>query len=272
MSLNVCFQDPWAPLTGGVVQPFEPLDHHQTRIAAIVAAIATEDPHVFLGQEFDNLGAQDRCIDLLKGKGYSYFLRDLGSNDPLRNHSGLFVASKVPFQHVELISYPDEDRSGLAKWSNQGALTISLSLQDGILNIINTHLNYGEGEKNQEARNRQLSRHIAPLLQQKNTILVGDLNFSTALVPLDKVGLSGYFNAIENETTCTDAGKHTLRGKSLMPNNRPCTECKEQIDGLIYNSKEIALSEVHIKPLTAHEQLLSDHYATVATVSLQKMP
>ena len=275
MSLNACLQDPWSPLTGGVVQPFEPfepLGHHPTRIAAIVAAIATEDPHVFLGQEFDSLGAQDRCIDLLKEKGYSYFLRDLGSNDPLRNHSGLFVASKIPFQCVELISYPDEDRSGLAKWSNQGALTISVALQDGILHIINTHLKYGKGEKNQEARNRQLNRHIAPLLRQKNTVLVGDLNFSTALVPLDQLGLSGYFNAIENNVTCTDAGKHTLRGKSLTPDNRPCTDCKERIDGLIYNPKEIKLSDVIVKPLTVNGQLLSDHYATLATVSLQKMP
>lgn len=268
MSLNTCFQDPWSPLTGGVVPPFEPVGDCASRVAAVVNAIAQENPVVYMGQEFENLGAQDECIRLMQQKGFRYFLRDLGSNDPVRNNSGLFVASKVPLQNVEFVPYPAEDRAGLAKWSGQGALTCTISAQGRNLRLINVHLNYGEGQENQEARNRQLTRHIVPLLNRGNAALFGDLNFDTASVERVASGLLGFVNALEGQVTCTDAGKHALRGKSMNPNGHPCTDCEERIDGLIYNPHQMQVLASEVKPLVLGNQLLSDHYATIATLQI----
>lgn len=270
ISLNACFQDPWSPLTGGVVTPFELVANSASRIAAVVNALAEEDPTIYLGQEFDNLGAQDECIRLMRQKGFSYFLRDLGSNDPIRNHSGLFIASKVPLQNIEFIPYPSETQAGLAKWSNQGALTFTVSLQGKNVRFVNVHLNYGEGEENQNARNRQLTRHVIPLLNRGPSVLLGDLNFDTAQVDRELSGLRGFTNALEGMVTCTDEGKHTLRGKDRRPDGRLCTDCQEQIDGLVYDPNQVQVLNCRVKPLKLDAQLLSDHYATIATVQAQE--
>ena len=269
MSLNACFQDPWSPLTGGVVPPFEPVAKSMSRISAVVDAIAKENPVVYLGQEFENLGAQDECIRLMRQKGFHYFLRDLGSNDSIRNNSGLFVASKAPLTNVQFVPYPLEDRAGLAKWSGQGALTFTVSVQGKDLRLVNVHLNYGEGPENQNARNRQLTRHVVPILNQGNSALFGDLNFNTALVDRAASGLLGYVNELEGKVTCTDAGKHALRGKNLTVDGKPCTDCEEKIDGLIYNPNQIQVLDSKIQPLLFNEQLLSDHFATVATLNIR---
>ena len=269
VSLNACFQDPWSPFTGGVVPPLEPVSDHATRVAAVVNAIAQENPVVYMGQEFDSLAAQDESIRLMQEKGFRYFLRDLGSNDPVRNHSGLFVASKVPLENVEFVPYPLEDRAGLAKWSGQGALTFTIRVQEQELRLINVHLNYGQSKEDQEARNRQLKRHVVPLLERGDAVLFVDFNFNTALVDPAVSGLSGFTNALEGRVTCTDAGKHALRGKSLNPGGKPCTDCEERIDGLVYNPNRIEVLGCEVKPLVIGEKMGTDHYLTSATVQIR---
>lgn len=268
MSLNACFQDPWSPLTGGVDPPLERFVDCESRVAAVSEAVEEENPTVCLGQEFENLGAQSKCIQLLRQKGFRYFLRDLGSNDAVRNNSGLFVASKVPLQNVEFVPYPAADRAGLAKWSGQGALTFTVSVQGRDMRFINVHLNYGEGPENQNARNRQLKNHVVPLLERGNAAIFGDLNFNTAAVDRAGSGLQGLVNAIEGQITCTDAGKHALRGKSMTPNGQPCADCEERIDGLIYRPGEMEVVNVIVKPLIRGGKLVSDHFATIATLQL----
>ena len=263
LSLNACLQDPWSPLTGGVVPPLEPVADCASRTLGIVNAIAKEDPIVCMGQEFESLAAQDECIRLMQQKGFAYFLRDLGSNDPICNNSGLFVASKVPLENIEFTPYPSEDREGLAKWSNQGALTFTVSVKGKDLRFVNVHLNYGEGQKNQDARNRQLKRHVIPLLNKEPSVVLGDLNFSTDQVSGKSSGLSGLTNALEGRVTCTDEGKHALRGKKKNPT---CSDCQEKIDGLLYDPGKIQVLNFEVKPLKLKGQLLSDHYATIATV------
>lgn len=266
MSLNACFQDPWSPLTGGVVTPFEPVADFPSRIAAVVDAITTENPDVFLGQEFENLDTQNKCIQLMQKKGYRYFLRDLGSNHPVCNNSGLFVASKIPLKDIKFVPYPPEARTGLAKWSAQGTLMITVCLNGKDIRLINVHLNYGRSEENQEGRNRQLKNYVVPLLKKGNAALFGDLNFNTASVDAKITGLVGFTNAMEGQVTCTDEGKHTLRGKSMTPRGKRCGGCEEQIDGLIYNKDKIQVLESHIKQLRRGGQLLSDHSAIIATI------
>jgi hypothetical protein len=129
-------------------------------------------------------------------------------------------------------------------------------------------LNYGDSEENQKARNRQLKRHVIPLLQRGPSVLFGDLNFDTSKVSKAASGLQGFTNALEDLPTCTDEGKHTLRGKNRNPGGKPCAECKESIDGLIYDPKRVSVSNCVVKPLCRNHQLLSDHFATVATIGL----
>lgn len=260
MSLNAAFQDPWAPLTAGVVPPLEPVARCMSRVAAVAEAIGQEDPDVYLGQEFENLGAQDECIRQLRQKGFHYFVRDLGSSEPIRNSSGLFVASKVPLHNIEFAAYPSEDRVGLAKWSSQGALTFTVALGEQNLRLVNVHLNYGDGEENQAARNRQLKRHVVPLLQRGNAALFGDLNFDTASVEPEASGLTGFVNALEGEVTCTNRGKETLRGAPA--------DGEQSIDGLIYDPKQIQVINSCAKQLMRGNLLLSDHYATVAVLKI----
>lgn len=269
ISINTCFQYPYSPCTGGVVSPFERVAHCASRIEALVNAVADENPDVLMGQEFESLSAQDESIRLLKEKGFQYFLRDFGSTDPIRNRSGLFVASKVRLENIQFVLFPTEDKAGLlSKMSGLGALAFTVKDGNGRdIRLVNTHLNYG-GSENQWARSAQLTKHVMPLLQGHNAALFGDLNFDTASVPKKESGLAGFVNALEGQVTCTDEGKHILRGKSQTPDGKPCTDCEEKIDGLIYNPDQIQVTEWVSKPLRLHTQLLSDHYATIATLQL----
>lgn len=252
MSLNACFQDPWAPFTGGVVAPFEPVPDFQTRIDAVVNAIASQDPDLFLGQEFDSIGAQNEAVRLLSQRGFCYFLRDLGSSDPFRNHSGLFVASKIPLNRVEFHPYRLEDRSGLAKMASQGALTFTTDVGGKEIRWVNVHLNYGDALEDQNARNRQLSRYAIPLLKESSSILLGDLNFDTSKVDRAVSGLLGLVNSFEGETTCANLEKRQLRGAREV--------WEDSIDGLIYDPSRIQVLARRVLPLPR----LSDHFAITA--------
>jgi endonuclease/exonuclease/phosphatase family metal-dependent hydrolase len=265
LSLNACFQDPWSPLTGGVRTPFERMAPGGDRLSMLAYKIAKQRPTVFLGQEFDNLGAQDAFIHQMKEYGFRYFLRDVGPT--LGNHSGLFVASKVPMKNVKFVPYPLQDRAGLAKLAGQGALAFTVSVGGQDLQLVNVHLNYGDGAAIQAARGRQLTRHVAPLLTQQKSALFGDLNFDTAVHRIESVAgpLKGFVNAFEGQVSCTDEGKHTLRGKSLTPGGKPCTDCKERVDGLIYDPKQVQVHNPHLKQLRSKGELLSDHSAMIAT-------
>lgn len=271
MSLNSCFQEgPFAPLTGGVVAPFEPAGNHATRIAAVADWVASSEvgpnqtsPDVLVGQEFHDLKAQNAFVEEMKKQGYSYFILDRAPH-PVFNNSGLFVASKRKLGQVAFIPFPIEDREGLAKGTQQGALVFSVldDKEQPIVRIINTHLNYGEGPENQEARNRQLKNHIVPLFSDTSTpsVLVGDFNFDTS-PPLAKegAGLKGYINVFEGMDTCSNEGKILLRGKKGPPE-------LEKIDVLFANSHAMRISHVQVEKLEVNGTLLTDHFSLSATI------
>ncbi len=260
VSINACFQDPWSTFSG-IKTPFEQVAPSMTRVAALVDAVA--GPTILMGQEFESISAQDEAIRLLRVKGYQYFLRDLGSHDPFKNSSGLFVASKVPLENIGFIPYPQEDRSGwMAKMSERGTLTFTVKVGGRDLRLINVHLNYAEGAENQAARNRQLTKYVVPLLRKGPAAVLGDLNFDTSAVPRQDSGLEGYTNAFEGIVTCTDEGKHTLRGKE-----GPCGDCAEKIDGLIYDEELLKVENTQVCFLGKGRDCISDHAAISATLS-----
>lgn len=266
MSLNACFQYPWAPMTGGVVSPFDRVADCASRIEAVVNAIVEENPQVFLGQEFDDLGAQDEFIRLMKEKGYKYFGRDIGHTPRLclENRSGTFYASQIPIEKVEFVPYPPEDRNGLAEWSSQGALTFTVRVRDQDLRFVNVHLNYHEGEENRQARYRQLTKHVMPLARKSEyAVVAGDFNDDTSKMDPKAAGFEGWRNALEGAVTCTDEGIHLLRGKR----REGCRECAENIDAILHKPEKVAV-EAHTKQLRLGGELLSDHFACIGVATL----
>lgn len=259
-SNNTCFQDPWSPLTGGMETPFTKNEQGTTRIEDYAQSFE-EGVDYYQGQEYDVLSAQDALIEQLSAKGFRYFIRDLVGGNPICNSSGLFVASKFPFLEEQFIAYPLKDRAGLAKGSSQGALVVKMQLASGkVLTLINTHLNYGEGEENQQARNRQLKTHILPHLRQGAAVLAGDLNFDTTRVSPKESGLEGFENAIAGKVSCSDEGKHSLRGKK----KQSCSDCEEIADGLIYDPQTVQVTEVRVQPIRKEGRLLTDHFGVFA--------
>jgi endonuclease/exonuclease/phosphatase family metal-dependent hydrolase len=271
MSINSCFQEgPFAPLTGGIVPPLEPVGNDASRVAALAHQIATSkmgsaqsSPDILVGQEFHDLKSQDIFVKEMQKHGYNYFILDRAPH-PVLNNSGLFVASKRELGQISFIPFPIEDRNGLAKGTQQGAIAFSVldHQKQSLLRIFNTHLNYGDGPENQEARNRQLKKHIIPQFRNSDvpSILVGDFNFDTADPSIKKAaGLDGYTNVIEGQITCSDEGKILLRGKTTPPE-------LEKIDALIANSQAVNISQIQIEKLEANGTLLSDHFSIRATI------
>ncbi len=209
---NVALQEgPFAPLTAGVVAPFEKSGESATRLDRLCDEIQKMHKDVLLFQEVHGINAQNVLGARLQEMGY-YVALDRGL-DVACNNSGLLIASLNPLENVRFIEYPLEDRAGLARWTLQGALTARIS---GIF-FINTHLNYQDTEEAQSARIRQLS-HILPLFRRDEpTVLAGDLNFDTNFVVegktlLERAGFVGYNNLCGGIATCTNEGKARLRG------------------------------------------------------------
>jgi endonuclease/exonuclease/phosphatase family metal-dependent hydrolase len=227
------------------------------RAAAVARGIADKNVDICLLQECEDLATQDFLVESLRDSGYSTFVRDLGAHDPVRNVSGLFIASKVPLEGVRWL--PFIDKTGLGKWSNQGALAVDIRLGDRSVRLINAHLNYG-GEEAQEVRNRQFAQIQA--MMHEGAVLFADLNFDTSRHPLE----GGYINALEGRVTCSDEPKHALRGKPY----EGCDGCEEKIDGIVYGPQaRVRVTVEELGPLKAGEKALSDHFASVATVAAQ---
>jgi hypothetical protein len=204
---NVALQEgPFAPLTAGVVGPFEKSGESATRLDRLCDEIQKMHRDVLLFQEVHGINAQNVLGARLQEMGY-YVALDRGL-DVACNNSGLLIASLHPLENVHLIEYPLEDRAGVARWTLQGALAARIA---GIF-FINTHLNYHDTEEAQGARVRQLS-HILPIFRRDEPIvLAGDFNFDTDFVVegktlLERAGFVGYKNLCGGIETCTNKGK-----------------------------------------------------------------
>lgn len=247
-SLNAALQNPYCPFTAGVVNPFDRLSPYPHRIAGLVEKIAEENYDLFAGQEFEDLGSQEEFIWIMEAAGYRYFIRDLGTNTML-NRSGLFIASKYPIDQPKFTPFLWDDKAGLAEFSKLGILTFTMSLNGKEQGFLITHLNYGDDEKCQTARETQISKFILPYLQ-KGYLVLGDFNCDTSQI----TQLKDYTNELEGKTTCSDEGKHTLRGKP-----GPCPDCNEKIDVIIHDSNTSIIS-AKATQLYSKQFFLSDHF------------
>jgi endonuclease/exonuclease/phosphatase family metal-dependent hydrolase len=259
LSVNGCMQEGcFAPITGGVVPPFDPVGRYPTRIAGLAHRTGIRKIDVLIGQEFHDLSAQDAFVAEKKKYGFRYFLIDRGPH-PVYMNSGTIVASRIPIKRARFVPYPWEDRAGLAKGTLQGAIQFTVEKNGRMLTLFNTHLNYGD--ENQAARNRQLKNHVMPLFRSEThpALIGGDLNFDTSVDGVKRAaGIEGLVNAAEGQVTCTSEGELHLRG-------RKGPAVLERIDAILA-SPDLPFSQLSVEPLKEGDLLLSDHYTVQATV------
>lgn len=259
---NICGQNPWSPLSGGVLSPLEEGPDGNSRADAIIAQILRERPDVYCGQEFDDLATSEKIALALSKEGYTC-VRDLGCHSSILNHSGLFLAvSPEAANSIAFHPFESQDTTGITGWCDRGVLEVTVPMQNGkAIKILNVHLNAG-GENHQKSRLLQLQKYIAPLMKGQPTLVVGDSNLDTSLLsPSDKEksGLTGLINGLEGEVTCTDQGKHDLLGKP----KENCADCAEKIDIALYHPEKLSLSDIKIIPGHSDHHFISLTAATV---------
>lgn len=252
LSYNIAGQEgPFAPLTAGVVAPFEESGEHKTRLERLCADLAVLEKDVLLLQEVHGIDTQDFLASRLQAMGY-HVVADRGLS-MLCNNSGLFIASLQPLEEVHFIEYPLEARHGLARWSLQGALVSKIA---GVV-FMNTHLNYG-GESAQNARVSQMQHLLSLFTAKTPTVLAGDLNFDTdemrdGQTLLEAAGFKGFKNLCGGMETCSNEGKGRLRDNFSSG---------EKDDGVIGNH-HVDLGALEV----TYRKGLSDHYQVAFTAT-----
>lgn len=268
MSLNVCFQEgPGAPMAGGVVSPFDPVKGHDSRVAALVHWIGSQNlvPDIFFGQEFTDFHAQEAFVAGMKNLGYTFFVIDRAPH-PLFMNSGLLVASKYKLKNISFIPFAFTDRLGCDRLVQKGAIvcTIADTKAKQRMRLLNTHLNCGYGPVADATRYRQVKNYLLPTLSDQSipTVLIGDLNLDTSNQQAkQESGLEGFTNLCEGNITCTNEGVAHLRGS-----DEPIIY--ENIDAVMPNSQRIGHTNLTITKVVGEDEvLLSDHYAVGITLS-----
>lgn len=260
---NICGQNPWSIFTSGHLPPLEIGPDGKRRIDALLETILKENPDLYCGQEYDDLDTSRILGECLAKEGYTC-VRDLGCDDPLFNHSGLFMASRSPTvaDSIGFTPIAPEHTSGITYWCNRGLLTADIPMPEGpSLKVINIHLNSGSSLEDQASRLQQFAHYISPHVQGQRTLVVGDSNLDTSTLSpeqKEKAGLSQLVNALEGQVTCTDEAKHTTNGKM----REGCEDCEERIDVALYDPDQLTISDLKIQP--GH----SDHHAISLAVSL----
>ncbi len=232
---NICGQNPWSLFSGGVVPPLEVDLQGDCRADSIISNILQREPDIYCGQEYDDLDTSAKVGRALAESGYTC-IRDLGCNDPVYNHSGLFVA--VPPALADSVAFHEfkpEHVSGITGWCHRGVLEATVPLSEGrALKVVNIHLNSGAEPSDQITRLMQFEHYVAPIMNQYATLVVGDSNLDTSRLSEEEWQsgkLSGMVNALEGRVTCADEGKHILNGKP----KEGCNDCAERIDVALFN-------------------------------------
>lgn len=260
LSLNACLREGFlAPITGGIVPPFEEVCGYPSRVEALADWVGKQAPDIFFGQEFNDLNAIQTFISVLKTHGFTHFLYDYLLH-PFTIKSGLFIASKRKIGDPSLISFSIQDRSGISKFARRGALVCSLldEQDQPILRLYNAHLDAGA---DQTFRNHQLTKHVLPLFEKEKlrAILAGDFNFDTSIYSKE-AGLGKFTNIFEASVTQSDEGRIKLRGFS--------TFSTEQIDVLMSNLPSLQFFDKKVEQVKSGDDILSDHFSISASFTL----
>lgn len=263
---NICGQNPWSIFSGGVLPPLETDTSGSCRVDGILGQVLAKKPHLFAGQEVEDLDTSWEMAQALVQRGYGV-LRDIGAPDFYENPSGMFFAALDPrvLDSAHFCSFKREHTSGITSWCNRGTLSVTVPFAgQKSLQVVNIHLNSGSDDADQVSRLTQFHNYVMPLMKKGPTLVIGDSNLDTQILSQTERlfgGLTNVDNALAGRVTCTDEGKHTLSGKPRKwyeqtktgRKEKHCEECKEKIDVAIYDPEQVTVSK--IDPQTGH----SDH-------------
>jgi endonuclease/exonuclease/phosphatase family metal-dependent hydrolase len=177
--LNTCLQGGFlSVVTGNVTSLHEKFDtQYPSRLDALVAFIESKKPDIICLSEVHDLFAMKALKKKLKERGFEFFIEDIPSH-PIFVNSGLFVASKVKISNPNFIKYTYHERSGVHKGALQGCITFDTHVDEKIVKIATTHLNYGFKESNKNSRKKQLEKILNTIDKDGKTFLLGgDFNY-----------------------------------------------------------------------------------------------
>ena len=270
MFLNTCLQGgPFAALTGGVSSLHEKFnDHYISRIDALVEFIKDYDADVLCFSEVHDLYAMERLEKLLRNDGYGNFIRHFPTH-PVFTNSGLFVASKDEIIDPRFTATSLKNRSNVHLGAELGCMYFDLVVNDKIVTIASTHLNFGEREIDEKSRVCQLKEILQNLFENNSSFLLGgDFN---CLYKQDRavkkiINKNKLIDLIPDETVTTRVTfqeKHSIRKK---------VKEQEVIDAaLLYNKEDQSFTcaaEV-ITPIL-EDSYITDHYAILVTLQVSE--
>jgi exonuclease III len=282
LTLNACMMDGDLPtLYGGMTPASE-------RVDRLARFILREDPDIFLGQEIMS-GAGQKLYEQLKNQ-YSHFWIGIGKI-PGKEESGLFVASKRPFQRKpQFVPFLDQNQVDKKYFPNQTRFIERgfFLLDMGSFFVVTTHLE-GGGEQCGALRHRINQLHLLTEtmdLKEKPYIVAGDLNLMRTGWLDDEYSLAkiadDYFDyytlhhpAVHNETyTCTNYFTAVANNYPI-----PTAEEKNEIDDYFlirkpYQDQFMDLNVVLIGGTydisQPRENALTDHKAYKATFQFHR--
>jgi endonuclease/exonuclease/phosphatase family metal-dependent hydrolase len=262
----------------------------KTRIDKLAAVFKQTDAHIVCLQEVWDPEAMEALFERLK-ESYSFFVFDAGDPystlDPenMGYCSGLFVASRIPFDEVSF--YPYVRTFPAKKGVKRGALLVKMTINGEKVTCLSTHLQHGTDENAEMIRLEQFAR-CHDLLQQavdegkENQswgFLLGDINIDAFSKEFEQSQMQQLFLVpyIERQIKVTPANATATNYfndlvYAPLDQRRKIVPFYELLDYCIClktapkpsTCKKVALFDVD-KPMEA----LSDHQGLLTTWSLK---
>lgn len=281
LTLNACMMDGEIPTRFGGMTPAE------ERVERVANFILEEDPDIFLGQEI--MSTSGSVLHEKLKERYTYFWTGIGKV-PGKEESGLFVASKKPFQGTpQFIPFPDEYQIDKKFFPNQTRFLERgfFALDMGEFWIVTSHLEGGREPQYGASEHRfhqldLITEQMDKIANGKPYLLAGDLNlfrngnedddYSRSNLTRDYYDFYTLTHPNFDETTATCTNYFTA-----LANGQPIpteADAKQEIDDYVLIRKpyqdhfanlEVTLIDKTFDLNQPREQAISDHKAYKAT-------
>jgi len=183
----------------------------------------------------------------------------------LRTNSGVWIVSKYPLKYVGETQYAN--CSGVDCFSRKGALMVEIQKEGKPIQLVGTHLQSGDGEKNSKVRVKQYHQLHDELLSRFNRdgisqIICGDFN--------TKKNDDGYYEIMLNALMADDGSLDGAQQFTYDGSSNDMIKDKNEVsllDYILLKSNKVRYASVvrTVKSFTAnwHEpkRHLSDHFA-----------
>lgn len=267
---------------------FGGLSPWKDRIEKLVKVFKESKAHILSLEEVWDPAVMKILVERLKGD-YSFFVFDAGdeytTTDPnmMGFSSGLFVASKIPFDSVLFTPFARviPPRHGVRR----GALLTKYTINGQEVSMVSTHMQHGIDLTAQEIRKEQLL-HCYDILQKTIKegkinkpwgFLAGDINICALTEEFDRSGMQSLFSipylknieriTAENETG-TDYFNDLIfaapdKRKDVVPFNEILDYCIAPAD----LKKSSNCTRIPLHSLDKPKEALSDHQALITVWS-----